>query len=156
MKRRELLKNVGIGALVFPLSGWTSELFGDVHFLNKQSKALLDLVSSTFIPEGKQKGARGVGVVLYLDRYISDCLNKEDQQKVQNGIDFLKSKDFMLKNQSEREQILLAMQSNENQQWFYDFMRSQTILAYTNSAYVMTNFYGYVMAPGFYNGCIKV
>lgn len=156
MKRRELLKNVGLGAIAFPLSGWTSELFGEVQFLNKQSKALLDLVSSTFIPEGKQKGARGVGVVLYLDRYISDCLNKDEQQKVQKGIDFLKSKDFMIKNQSDREQILLAMQTKEDQQWFYDFMRNQTILAYTNSEYVLTNFYGYVMAPGFYKGCTKV
>ncbi len=156
MKRRELIKSIGLSALAFPLTAWNKGLFGDSQYLDTQSKAMLDLISSTFIPEGKQKGAKGVGVVLYLDRYIQDCLNKEEQQKVQNGIDFLKTQNFALKSQQEREQQLLALKTNENHQWFYDFVRNQTILAYTNSEYVLTNFYGYVMAPGFYKGCEKV
>ncbi|MEY2794034.1 MAG: hypothetical protein RJA76_2026 [Bacteroidota bacterium] len=156
MKRRELIKKVGLSALVFPLTAWTDDLFGNVQYLDNQTKAMLDLISSTFIPEGKQKGARGVGVVLYLDRYIQDCLTREDQQKVQNGIDFLKNQGFALKSQTEREQQLELLKSNENQKWFYDFVRNQTILAYTNSEYVQMNFYGYVMAPGFYRGCEKV
>ncbi len=156
MKRRELIKKVGLSALVFPLTAWTDDLFGNVQYLDNQTKAMLDLISSTFIPEGKQKGAKGVGVVLYLDRYIQDCLTREDQQKVQNGIDFLKNQGFALKSQTEREQQLELLKSNENQKWFYDFVRNQTILAYTNSEYVQMNFYGYVMAPGFYRGCEKV
>jgi hypothetical protein len=156
MKRRELIKKVGLSALVFPLTAWTDDLFGNVQYLDNQTKAILDLISSTFIPEGKQKGAKGVGVVLYLDRYIQDCLTREDQQKVQNGIDFLKNQGFALKSQTEREQQLELLKSNENQKWFYDFVRNQTILAYTNSEYVQMNFYGYVMAPGFYRGCEKV
>ncbi len=156
MKRRELIKKVGLSALVFPLTAWTDDLFGNVQYLDNQTKAMLDLISSTFIPEGKQKGAKGVGVVLYLDRYIQDCLTREDQQKVQNGIDFLKNQGFALKSQTEREQQLELLKSYENQKWFYDFVRNQTILAYTNSEYVQMNFYGYVMAPGFYRGCEKV
>lgn len=156
MKRRELIKSIGLSALAFPLTSWNKGLFGDSQYLDTQSKAMLDLISSTFIPEGKQKGAKGVGVVLYLDRYVQDCINKEEQQKVQNGIDFLKNQGFALKSQNEREQQLLALKSNENQSWFYDFVRNQTILAYTNSEYVLTNFYGYEMAPGYFKGCVNV
>ena len=156
MKRRELIKTLGVSALIFPLTAWSKDLFGDVQHLDAQSKAILDLICSTFIPEGKQKGAKGVGVVLYLDRYVQDCLNKNEQEKVQSGIDFMKTQGFALKSQTEREQMLLSLKSNETQQWFYDFVRNQTILAYTNSEYVQTNFYGYVMAPGFFKGCEKV
>ena len=156
MKRRELIKGIGLGALIFPVTAWSKEMFEHNSYLDNQSKAILDLISSTFIPEGKQKGAKGVGVVLYLDRYVQDCLNKNEQEKVQSGIDFMKTQGFALKSQTEREQMLLSLKSNETQQWFYDFVRNQTILAYTNSEYVQTNFYGYVMAPGFFKGCEKV
>jgi Gluconate 2-dehydrogenase subunit 3 len=156
MKRRELIKGLGASALMFPLTAWSKEIFGQQSYLDNQSKAVLDLISSTFIPEGKQKGAKGVGVVLYLDRYVQDCLNKNEQEKVQLGIDFLKNQGFALKNQMEREQMLLNLKASDSQQWFYDFVRSQTILAYTNSEYVLTNFYGYEMAPGYFKGCVNV
>lgn len=147
---------MSIGALAFPLAGWKASDFNGKDYLEAQNKAVLDLVASTFIPEGTQKGAKGVGVVLYLDRYIKDCLSSEDQQKVIAGITFLKEQQFMMKSQSEREQQLLALKQQKNHEWFYDFVRNQTILAYTNSEYVQTNFYGYVMAPGFYKGCEKI
>ncbi|MEY4383851.1 MAG: hypothetical protein RI995_1393 [Bacteroidota bacterium] len=156
MKRRELIKGLGASALMFPLTAWSKEIFGQQSYLDNQSKAILDLISSTFIPEGKQKGAKGVGVVLYLDRYVQDCLNKNEQEKVQTGIDFLKNQGFALKNQLEREQMLLNLKASDSQKWFYDFVRSQTILAYTNSEYVLTNFYGYEMAPGYFKGCVNV
>jgi hypothetical protein len=156
MKRRELLKSLSLGALAFPLSNWKATDLGASNYLEPTTKALLELVSSTFIPEGKQKGAKGVGVVLYLERYIQDCLSPEDQQKVHAGLDHLKTLQFMQKNQSEREQVLLGLKQAKNHEWFYDFVRNQTILAYTNSEYVQTNFYGYVMAPGFYKGCEKI
>lgn len=145
-----------MGALAFPLSNWKATDLGASNYLEPTTKALLELVSSTFIPEGKQKGAKGVGVVLYLERYIQDCLSPEDQQKVHAGLDHLKTMQFMQKNQSEREQVLLGLKQAKNHEWFYDFVRNQTILAYTNSEYVQTNFYGYVMAPGFYKGCEKI
>ncbi len=145
-----------MGALAFPLSNWKATDLGASNYLEPTTKALLELVSSTFIPEGKQKGAKGVGVVLYLERYIQDCLSPEDQQKVHAGLDHLKTLQFMQKNQSEREQVLLGLKQAKNHEWFYDFVRNQTILAYTNSEYVQTNFYGYVMAPGFYKGCEKI
>lgn len=145
-----------MGALAFPLSNWKATDLGASNYLEPTTKALLELVSSTFIPEGKQKGAKGVGVVLYLERYIQDCLSPEDQQKVHAGLDHLKTLQFMQKNQSEREQVLLGLKQAKNHEWFYDFVRNQTILAYTNSEYVHTNFYGYVIAPGFYKGCEKI
>jgi len=40
--------------------------------------------------------------------------------------------------------------------WAADTLRNETIRGYTTSEYVMVNYYHYVMAPGFYHGCVAV
>jgi hypothetical protein len=171
MKRREILKNLvlGSGAMV-ALPSWANAWSGaDIStsgIFTKTQASILNSIAGTFIPEGKQEpGAVGLEVDKYLDRLIADCYEEEDQDKVKAGIDALNTtakktyrKDFSECNQGQRESMLIGFSepSDEEKKWFYDTMRRETIRGYTTSEYVMVNHYEYVMAPGFYKGCVDV
>jgi len=49
------------------------------------------------------------------------------------------------------------MQSaNENQEAFFEFIKSQTIRGFETSKEVMVDYHNYVMMPGFYDGNVDV
>jgi hypothetical protein len=171
MNRREILKNLVLGsgavvALPSWANGWSANSieFSDV-FTKNQSSTIKSIVG-TFIPEGKtEPGAIGLEVDKFIDKLIADCYEKEDQDKVEAGIQALNEssqstykKSFELCTQGQRESLLMGFlePSDENKKWFYNIMRRETIRGYTSSEYVMVNHYNYVMAPGFYKGCVDV
>jgi hypothetical protein len=60
--------------------------------------------------------------------------------------------------QEEKEKTLLSLKDSEQEeeQKFYQLMRSNTILGFTTVKEVMVDYRKYQVAPGFYHGCVDV
>ena len=168
MKRRELIKSIGISAAatsILPnwLQGWSEQKLISSDIFDTNQKSQLSNIAGTFIPEGAEKGAIGVGVGKFLDVLFADCLTKEDQNKIKDSlleIDTLANQlfqqTFRQSTQQQREKVLQNLATNTNHKWAADTLRNETIRGYTTSEYVMVNYYHYIMAPGFYHGCVSV
>ena len=168
MKRRELIKSIGISAAatsILPnwLQGWSEQKLISSDIFDTNQKNQIASIAGTFIPEGAEKGANGVGVGKFLDVLFADCLTKEDQNKIKDSlleIDTLANQlfqqTFRQSTQQQREKVLQNLATNPNHKWAADTLRNETIRGYTTSEYVMVNYYHYIMAPGFYHGCVSV
>lgn len=171
MKRRDLLKNLALGAgaaLTLPswANAWNSTaLVASGRFSSAHSE-LLSAVAGTFIPEGKtEPGAVSLGVDKFMDRLFADCYTLEDLARIEKGLTDLDSyaknvyrQSFVTCNQGQRESMLLAFSqpADKEREWLYNTLRREVIRGYTTSEYVMVNHYNYVMAPGFFHGCVEV
>ena len=96
MKRRDLLKKVGIGVGVLAVSPFTISLLqscnndpswnpnffkkGDIEFLNELSDLIIP--SSVEIP-----GAKELKLLRFVDIYISKVLSKGEQKTIYNAFD---------------------------------------------------------------------
>lgn len=168
MKRRKLLQSIALsaGAMVILPSwahGWSRESLAPSQVFKVEEKEMLRLIAGTFIPEGTSKGANGVGVELFLDKLFSDCYTIEDQNKLKAAIKALSLQanlnhhlSFGACNTAQREALLLDLEKSAQHLWAYTTLRAETIRGYTTSEYVLTEHYQYVMAPGFYHGCVNV
>jgi hypothetical protein len=168
MKRRELIKSIGLAAAatsILPdwLQGWSVQKLTPSLIFSEDQKDKLSLIAGTFIPEGAEKGANGVGVGKFLDVLFADCFTAADQNKIKEfllEIDTLAKlqfqQNFGQSTQPQREKVLQNLATNPTHKWAADTLRNETIRGYTTSEYVMVNYYHYVMAPGFYHGCVTV
>ncbi|MHA8101126.1 gluconate 2-dehydrogenase subunit 3 family protein [Aquirufa nivalisilvae] len=168
MKRRKLLKSIALsaGAIVILPSwaqGWSRENIVTSHVFKLEEKEMLRLIAGTFIPEGASKGANGVGVELFLEKLFSDCYTIEDQNKLKAAIKALMLQadlnhhlTFGACSAAQREGLLVDLEKSAEHLWAYTTLRTETIRGYTTSEYVLTEHYHYVMAPGFYHGCVNV
>jgi len=168
MKRRELIKSIGLAAAatsILPdwLQGWSVQKLTPSLVFSEDQKDKLSLIAGTFIPEGAEKGANGVGVGKFLDVLFADCFTTADQNKIKDSlveIDALAKlqfqQNFGQSTQQQREKVLQNLATNPTHKWAADTLRNETIRGYTTSEYVMVNYYHYVMAPGFYHGCVTV
>ena len=87
MKRRELIKSIGLAAAatsILPdwLQGWSVQKLTPSLIFSEDQKDKLSLIAGTFIPEGAEKGANGVGVGKFLDVLFADCFTAADQNKI--------------------------------------------------------------------------
>ena len=168
MKRRKLLQSIAIsaGAMVILPSwaqGWSRENLSTSQVFTLEEKEMVRMIAGTFIPEGKSKGAIGVGVELFLDKLFSDCYTAEDQQKIKLAIKALSLQAnlnhhlaFGACNTAQREALLQDLEKSAEHLWAYTSLRAETIRGYTSSEYVLTEHYQYIMAPGFYHGCVNI
>ncbi|KPM48327.1 gluconate 2-dehydrogenase subunit 3 family protein [Jiulongibacter sediminis] len=171
MKRRALLKNLALGtgaAMTLPgwAYGWQAGQVRPSGRFTPAEGSLIRSVADTFIPEGlNEPGAVSLGVDQFMDRLFADCYELEDLARVKTGLKDLDTyarkvyaQTFSECNQGQRESILMAFSSpsDEEKAWLYDTLRRETIRGYTTSEYVMVNHYDYVMAPGFFDGCVDV
>ena len=171
MNRRTILKNLALGAgAAIALPSWAHAWNGSSLSLSGRFTAseteMLSAIAGSFIPEGKtEPGAVSLGVDKFMDRLFADCYEPEDLTRIKKGLAGMDtyamkvySKSFADCNQGQRESILMAYSSpsDDEKAWLYNTLRKETIRGYTTSEYVMVNHYNYVMAPGFFNGCVDV
>lgn len=170
IERRTLLKSLAVGAGAITLPGWAygwqvGQFKPSCRFTIEESK-LLRSVADTFIPDGlNEPGALSLGVDKFLDRLFADCYDLDELTKIRKGLNDLDAyamktyrKGFSECNQGQRKSILLAFSSPSEKEkaWLYNTLRQETIRGYTTSEYVMVNYYDYVMAPGFFDGCVTI
>jgi len=154
MKRRELIKSISLAAAAnsfIPdwVNGWSVQKIISSDSFDTNQKNMLSFIAGTFIPEGAEKGANGVGVGN--QNKIKDSLLEVDVTAKQ-----LFQQTFSQSTQQQREKVLVNLAANPLHKWAADTLRNETIRGYTTSEYVMVNYYHYVMAPGYYHGCVTI
>jgi hypothetical protein len=137
-------------------------------FFSLNQEKLISAVADTIIPEGlppkipssdsKPIGALSTGTDLYLMRLFEHCYEKADQDKIKLNLELLNENGFLKASKVEREAMLLALNSSENEgeREFFELMKSQTITGFTTVKEVMVDYRNYQVAPGFYTGCADV
>ena len=170
MKRRTALKSliVATGGLVnLPAwaTGWTPETIGQTSYVSLNEETLLAELVETFIPETTTPGAKTLKVHQFVLRMINDCYDQPAQDLLKQGLvktDALAqqtySKPFVACDASQRTDLLRQMNTatEPDTQQFANLVKGLTIRGYTNSEYYLVNVRKYVMAPGFYHGCVDV
>lgn len=133
--------------------------------LNVIQEKNLESMVDTFIPKTDTLGAADLDIHHFINRLLANCYEKEVQVDFISGLDHLEvcsserfDKSFHRCSQKDRETILLAVESNEEEEikQFFDQAKELTILGYTTSEYYLSNFTNYNMVPGTYEGCVPV
>ena len=147
MKRRDLLKKVGIGVGVLAVSPFTISLLqscnndpswnpiffkkGDIEFLNELSDLIIP--SSVEIP-----GAKELKLLRFVDIYISRVLSKGEQKTIYNAFDkfqleYLKSSSLSNIDSKTLTSLLdyfFIKNKSKHDIWMNDFMNSEESQSY--------------------------
>jgi hypothetical protein len=170
MKRRNALKSLmmvtgGLVTLPAWASGWTPETVGQPTFASLDEETMLAELVETFIPETTTPGAKSLKVHQFILRMINDCYDQPVQELLKLGLaktDQLAqqgySKPFTACDVPQRTDLLrqLSTAVEPETQQFANLVKGLTIRGYTNSEYYLVNVRKYVMAPGFYHGCVDI
>ncbi|WP_064198134.1 MULTISPECIES: gluconate 2-dehydrogenase subunit 3 family protein [Emticicia] len=169
MQRRTALKSlsVALGGLVsMPAwaTSWTPDSIGNDKSLSASDEAILAEIVETIIPETKTPGAKSLKVHQFALRMINDCYGEAAQKSLQQGLaktdelaKQINSKSFVECDAQQRKDTILQLsKADEASKKFVEMIKNLTIRGYTNSEYYMVNVQKYVMAPGFYHGCVPV
>jgi hypothetical protein len=173
MNRRNTIKTLMMASASFvALPAWaenwtTDDVLRPVGsaFLDEGEQAILTSVADTIIPATNAIGALDVEVDAFLLRLFSDCYEPEVQQNLKLQFKALDvsatlthNQSFAACNQSEREGLLLAMADSEipEQAAFFQLVKGETIRGFLTSRKVMRDYSDYVVAPGFFHGCVDL
>lgn len=175
MQRRTALQGLAItfgGLVSLPAwaTGWTTDSLKPVPSLPNGEEALLAEIVDTFIPEtamagASVPGAKSLGVHQFAMRMIQDCYGPPAQTALQQGLTLTEAtaqqtagKAFAACDAPQRMAVLTAVAASTDPvgKDFVDLLKGITIQGYTNSEYYLVNVKKYVMAPGYYHGCVPV
>lgn len=170
MQRRSALKGMALtlgGLVSLPAwaTGWTPNSIGAVATLSVDEEALLGEIVETIIPETTTPGAKSLDVHRFAMRMIRDCYGVSAQTTLQQGLALADAtaqqsvgKAFMAADTPQRLSVLTAMTTSTDPAGkpFVDMIKRLTIQGYTNSEFYLVNVKKYVMAPGYYHGCVPV
>lgn len=171
MERRSVLKTMAVaagGLISLPAwaNGWTSETVRPTYKLLSRSQSdLLADIAETIIPATDTPGAKALNVHQFVQKIVTDCLDKPAQETFRNGLTTVEEqaqktfgKSFAEGDTAQRTALLtqLSKSTEPAQKDFYSTVKGLTIRGYMNSEYVMTNLTHYQMVPGHYYGCVPV
>jgi hypothetical protein len=170
MNRRTVIQNLSLGMgtlLTLPswANNWNVKQLPPTTLLNSSEEALLSDIIDTIIPKTNTLGAKEIGVGKFVERMITDCTEKIEQDNFKAGLQRTSEitqqkfgKNFTSCSQSERLQVLNELQKNEDVKLknYFGLVKRLTIQGYMGSEYVMTNITKYEFAPGRYHGCVEV
>ena len=170
MNRRKTIKNlmlgsVGIVSLPAWAKGWKVDEIDFPLLYSSDEQEILSAVVDTLIPQGNAIGALSIGVDKYLQRLLADCYESQIQENVRFQLNSLNESAMSAYNKSyssctpfERESLLLSRGNSDEmaQKEFFDLMKNETVRGFRTSREVMTKYYDYKVAPGFYHGCVDL
>lgn len=168
MNRREALRTLAVasgGLVALPgwAFGWNPERIAlQSSRFSASEEATISAVADTIIPEKDSIGALAVGVDRFLVRLLEECYAEDVQENVGIQLRLLQrlareetGASFRDCNQDHRERLLLSLQASDDraQRDFFELMKAETVRGFRTSQVVMERYLGYVMMPGFYDGC---
>lgn len=170
MQRRNALKQVAIalgGLVSLPgwASGWTADTLSRVSFVSPAEEVLVGELVDTFIPETTTPGAKSLKVHQFALRMIQDCYGEPVQTQFRQGLGLVDStaqqaynKPFISCDKTQRLEVLskMAASTDSVSKPFVDVLKKLTVRGYMNSEYYLVNVEKFVMAPGFYHGCVPI
>ncbi len=170
MKRRSAIRNLSAafgGLMTLPAwaNGWTEENVRGTTGLTEAEEDLLAEIVETIIPETDTPGAKSLKVDRFAARMIRDCYGEDSQQLLMKGLKMTDDlsrqtfqKSYAALSSKEKEDIFTRLGNADDTEAkrFAMMIRRLAIQGYTQSEYFMTHKMNYVMAPGFYHGCVPV
>ena len=170
MNRRNLLKNLGLGAaslVTIPTwaEGWNTASLPLTQALPVADEALLKELVDALIPKSDTPGALELGVDQFIKAMVESQHTETDQQAFYSQLsetDALAqqkyNKKFAPLSAVEKNDLLQTMATSNNYSWkkFFGLLKNYTIQGYTGSEWYMTNIAGYEYAPGYGHGCVDV
>jgi Gluconate 2-dehydrogenase subunit 3 len=161
MKRRTILKNLGVGVLASNALptwayNWNIGSFANTNFINSQ---LVEMLVDAIIPKTDTPGAKEIGAHLFVGRMLKDCHTESTQTKFNNAIDKLRLssvKTFGKPIETINSTEVLTLLKNSEDISTISLLKNLTVQAYTNSEYYLTKHKKYQMAPGYFHGCVDI
>lgn len=169
MKRRDALKNLlfASGGMI-TLPAWTvnwnlNSIPLSNNIFNAEELRTLSSIVDTVIPSNGTIGGISVGVDTFLSGLISECYEKEIQQKIKANLLQLEQNSQKINTSfsdcdpNTREKILSNMHSKVTErQTFFEFMKDESIRGFETSEEVLVKYHNYVLMPGHYDGCVDL
>ncbi|HMS67176.1 MAG TPA: gluconate 2-dehydrogenase subunit 3 family protein [Saprospiraceae bacterium] len=167
MNRRDTLKTLltASGSLAF-LPAWSSnwrktDLEFDRSVFTPTEQSTIKSIADTIIPKGNSIGALDVGVDVFLMKLFADCYDETVQNNIKVQVKALNdraegkySNVFEKCSQLEREAIFLSFNSEAaDEKRFFNLLKSETIRGYSTCEEILGEKLGYVVVPGFWDGC---
>ncbi|MFT4032153.1 MAG: gluconate 2-dehydrogenase subunit 3 family protein [Siphonobacter sp.] len=170
MKRRIVLRNLAAaagGMMVLPswANGWNQETLAQARFLTTPQEEILAEITEVIIPATDTPGAKSLGVAVYIQKIVKDCMDTKSQESLTNGLALAEKaaqqsygKTYTSLSGDQKMEILKQMSQSADQaaRDFAALVKSLTIRGYTTSEYYMTNVSHYQLVPGHYFGCVPV
>ena len=170
MNRRNYIKNLALlssGLISLPAwaDGWqAATLTLPPSLFAATEQEILTAVVDTIIPQGNSIGALSVGVDTFLQKLLADCYDGATQDNVKKQLNYLETqaqtsfgKSFTSADQPQRQELLLAMASDEkDKKDFFNLMKSETIRGFNTSKEVLGDHLKYKVVPGHYKGCVEI
>ncbi len=174
MNRREILKYTALAtgsAICAPLLGTfitgcakkEKEIVSvsQLHFFNEDEIQLVKAIIDTILPKTDSPSASEVNVHLDIDEVVGLAYEKKDQESYKNGFTslkkYLEEKDFLSGNESEKKEIIIALeQSGSSESSAYLHLKQQAVAYYLSTEEVATKFLNYLPVPGEYKACIPL
>lgn len=172
MNRRIAIRDLtlALGGLVsipaWATNGWNANSLPiNASLFKPTEQNMLEIIVETIIPESSTKGAKSLGVPAFLQKMLQDCYEAPISDNIKKGLSMTDAtaqkqfgKTFASCDTQQKQEILLGFERSEDAKLkdFYGLVKNLTILGYTTSEYVQTEFLHYNMAPGHYYGCVSV
>lgn len=151
------------GLLAFPAwaNGWRPEDLDAAGFLTSPQEELLAEIVETILPATTTPGAKELGVHVFIQKIVADCLDPKAQETFKNGLAAtdasarqLHGKAFTACDTAQRTDVISRLSAGDKS--FFNQIKGLTVRGYTSSQYYMTNVAHYKLIPGHYYGCVPL
>ncbi len=131
--------------------------------IEEREQALLSEVVEALIPKTDTKGAKEIGVHLFVLKMLDDCHSESEQQSFAKGLGQLEAfsrnrfgLSFMESDRSSREDVIAEIsegrEASSDLKQFLRLVKRRAIQGYLESEYVMTHVIPHKMFPDPYDG----
>ena len=168
MNRRYLLKGMGTIALYSSFPAILSEFLSSCKTTDRELRAgffnddefnLIEGIADVLLPATSTPGALDAKVPFFLDLVIKNCMTKQDQQSIKNGLQQMNDKEkFSSLSSAEKLNVIkkiddAAFKDDATTTWFR-IVKKLSLIGYFTSREGMTKAVSYVKVPGDYKACI--
>lgn len=170
MDRRHLLKGIGAVALYSSFSSVLGEFLSSCSsnaakqragFFSDEEFFLLETIADIMLPKTSTPGALQLQVPYFIELVVKDCMNKDDQQLIKDGLKQM-NKDsagnFSSLSANEKSEVVKKIDAaafkDDNSKAWYRIIKKLALVGYFTSQEGMTKALHYVKVPGDYKACV--
>jgi glucoside 3-dehydrogenase (cytochrome c) hitch-hiker subunit len=168
MNRRYVLKGMGAIMLYGSFPTILSEFLSSCKTKDKELRAgfftddefhLIEGITDALLPATSTPGALDARVPFFVDLVVKNCLTKDDQQMIKNGLQKMNEKEnFSSLSAADKLNAVkkideVAFKDDVGSTWF-KVLKKLSLIGYFTSQEGMTNALNYVKVPGDYKACI--
>ncbi|HEY1870625.1 MAG TPA: gluconate 2-dehydrogenase subunit 3 family protein [Chitinophagaceae bacterium] len=167
MNRRYLLKGMGAIALYSSFPAILSEFLSSCKASDKKLQPTfftedefhsIEQVTDILLPSTSTPGALETQVPYFIDLVVKNCMGKNDQQLIRNGLQQLDKQKFSSLSSAEKLNLIKKMdgdafKDDASQAW-YRIIKKLSLIGYFTSQEGMAKALNYVKVPGEYKACI--